>query len=225
MLLAVLPTIILAPVFIWALNNWIVMAANVENKPSKQINTRYALAAFLLICLAILGFFHMNVNHASNLTLPLDIFIPVLIALAIIDAITGYLPDLFTIPLLVLGVILHILGKWFLTESFFSDPIASIAGVALAYGGFWLANQIHLKMAGIDGLGMGDAKLLAAIGAWFGPLNLIPVVAIASGAFLVVALVAWLWSKVGERERIRQGATFPFGPYLAAGALGTLLIQ
>lgn len=89
------------------------------------------------------------------------VFIAGTALLAWIDAETGYLPDRLTLPLLWLGLLVN------LDHSFSSLPLAVI-GAALGYSLLWLLNHVFLLLTGRTGMGYGDFKLLAALGAWLG---------------------------------------------------------
>lgn len=124
----------------------------------------------------------------------------VLIRLVIIDLREFRLPDRLTLPLIGLGLGLSAwrLGDW---------PVQAVVGAALGYAVFWLIGFAYFRWRGVDGLGQGDAKLLAAAGAWLGAAALPWVVLIAaSGA------VGW----VGVTRRDRH-LPLAFGPWLAAG--------
>lgn len=102
--------------------------------------------------------------------------------LAWIDAETGYLPDRLTLPLLWLGLLVN------LDHTFSSLPLAVI-GAALGYGLLWLLNHVFLLLTGRAGMGYGDFKLLAALGAWLGAAAL-PGILLAASYW-----VCWrLWS-------------------------------
>ena len=163
-----------------------------------------------------------QVNHAPGQTFFIEIFIGIAIGLAIIDGVTGYLPDTLTIPLLVTGLALNFIGRYYLPWDLLNSFGGALAGCALGYVAIYVANQVHLRITGVDGIGMGDAKLLAAVGAWFGPMNLIVVIGLASGLSLVIPLVRWACKQEGVGLRGGEGA--PFGPYIALGAVGALFI-
>ena len=93
-------------------------------------------------------------------------------------------------------MVLNFLGRYFDCDML-NHFDKSLVGCALGYIAIYVANQAHLRFTGIDGIGMGDAKLLAAIGAWFGPMNLIVVIGIASGLSLVIPLVRWVCKQEG----------------------------
>ncbi len=138
----------------------------------------------------------------------LSVFFLALIALAGIDAETGYLPDAITLPLIAGGVVANIGDR-------FAPLGASVIGAAAGYLSFWLVGEAFHRLRGREGLGMGDAKLLAGIGAWGGWTVLAPCVFVAAFLALLGVGAAMLSGRKVSRE-----TEIPFGPALAvAGAL------
>lgn len=133
-----------------------------------------------------------------------------LLALAWIDAETGFLPDLLTLPLLWLGLLVNLGGT-------FSSLADSVLGAAGGYMALWLLCGAFLLLTGRQGMGNGDFKLLAALGAWLGWAPLPWVVLIASLLALAVALLRRL------AGRMQAGQAFSFGPYLALVGIVALL--
>jgi leader peptidase (prepilin peptidase) / N-methyltransferase len=137
----------------------------------------------------------------------------VLIAASWIDADTTLLPDILTLPLVWGGVLVALLG-WGIVD-LRSSVIGAMAGYLTLWSVFW-----GFKLfTGKDGMGYGDFKLLAAIGAWLGWQALFPVVLMASAVGAIAGLI-FIWMA-------RRGRDFqmPFGPYLAAGGFVTLLFR
>lgn len=125
-----------------------------------------------------------------------------LIVLAGVDARTQLLPDQLTLPLLWLGLLLAV-------KSFFITAPASILGAGVGYGGLWALSKGCKLLTGQEGMGMGDFKLLAALGAWMGPVALLPIGLMASALSVAINGTQILL-------RTKDRATpFPFGPYLA----------
>lgn len=134
-------------------------------------------------------------------------FAAALLALAVIDARTTWLPDAITQPLTWGGLMAAALG-W--TQV--SLP-AALAGAVAGYLCLWSVYWVFLLITGKEGMGHGDFKLLAALGAWFGWQQLLAIVLIASVSGLLVALVL-MW-----RQRLSNNRQIAFGPFLAlAGA-------
>ncbi len=134
-------------------------------------------------------------------------FATVLIALALIDADTMLLPDSLTLPLVWAGVLCASLGVIHL------PLMHSVWGAAAGYGVLWSIQAVFKRLTGKQGMGAGDFKLLAALGAWLGWIALPVVVLIASVLGVLVALVM-RW-----RGSLQAGEPLPFGPYLVLAGL------
>lgn len=133
-----------------------------------------------------------------------------LLALALVDVSTLLLPDALTFPLLWLGLACAwIRGPLFLHES--------VAGAMAGYGFLWLLFWIYKSIRKRQGMGYGDFKLLAALGAWVG-LARLPHVLLAACAFGV--LFACL-----HQKKLSLSASYPFGPFLAISGMGVLLTE
>ncbi|MGH8040554.1 MAG: prepilin peptidase [Rudaea sp.] len=126
-----------------------------------------------------------------------------LIALAGIDVRTQLLPDQMTLPLLWLGLTLSLLPL-------FVDSGASILGAAIGYLALWSVYWMFKLATGKEGMGYGDFKLLAALGAWMGPAALLPIVLLSS---FIGAIVGGAFLAIRGQDR---ATPIPFGPFLAA---------
>jgi leader peptidase (prepilin peptidase) / N-methyltransferase len=126
-----------------------------------------------------------------------------LIALTFIDADTTLLPDDITLPLLWLGLLVN-------AASVFTSLSSAVIGAAAGYLALWSVYWAFKLLTGKEGMGYGDFKLLAAIGAWLG-WQMLPLVILLSA--LVGAVVGIAGIVLRGRER---GAKLPFGPYLSA---------
>jgi leader peptidase (prepilin peptidase)/N-methyltransferase len=135
-----------------------------------------------------------------------------LLVLALIDWDTTVLPDVLTLPLLWAGLAAAALG-WLpgltLTQS--------VGGTALGYLSLWSVYWLFKLVTGKEGMGYGDFKLLAALGAWLGWLGILPIVLMAS----VMGAVVGLGMKA--TGSLREGRFVPFGPFLAGGGLVVML--
>ena len=134
------------------------------------------------------------------------VFVWALIALTFIDFDTQLLPDDITLPLLWLGLLLNLNG------AFTSLPNAVIGAVA-GYLVLWLVYWAFKLATGKEGMGFGDFKLLATIGAWLGWTMLPLVIMLSSVVGAVVGIALIVFAKHGRNIPI------PFGPYLAGGGL------
>lgn len=133
------------------------------------------------------------------------------LALAWIDWESTWLPDGLTQPLAWGGLVAAALG-W----SGVSLPLA-LAGAVLGYLSLWSVATVFQWVTGQEGMGGGDFKLLAALGAWCGPLLLIPLVLMASVLGLGVGVV------LRARGQLREGRYIPFGPFLIGAAIALRL--
>ena len=126
----------------------------------------------------------------------------VLVALFMIDAKTMLLPDNLTLPLLWAGLLLNLNGM------FVALPDA-VLGAVFGYLALWSVFHLFRLITGKEGMGYGDFKLLAALGAW-GGWQVLPFVIFASSAFGALFGILWMVAK-----RNRESLPMPFGPWLA----------
>ena len=137
-------------------------------------------------------------------------FVAILLSLAIIDWDTTLLPDDLTLPLLWAGLIAAALQWTPITVS------ASIWGAVGGYLSLWSVYWAFKLITGKEGMGYGDFKLFAALGAWFGWQALIPIILIAS----VIGAIVGIAMKF--TTGLREGGYVPFGPFLAGAGLCAL---
>lgn len=135
----------------------------------------------------------------------------ILLAAALVDRRTLLLPDLLTLPLLAAGL----LGAWAGLAP--ASPLGGLAGALLGFAGTALIGELYHRLRGREGLGLGDAKLLAAAGAWLGPAPLPLVLLVGAASALLAALAT------GAHRRPDE--PIPFGPWLALGFWSVLLIE
>jgi leader peptidase (prepilin peptidase)/N-methyltransferase len=142
------------------------------------------------------------------------IIIGVLLILSWIDFKTFLLPDYLTYGLIAYGLLANIfLGLgWASVES-------SMLGALLGFMSLYVLNQLYLKIRGHHGIGMGDAKLLAGLGACVGLQSLPYILLIASVSGLIGGYV---WLKIHQQD---HSHAFPFGPFIAFGGIIVLLWQ
>lgn len=134
-------------------------------------------------------------------------FCAALVALAFIDWDTTLLPDDITLPLLWAGLLAATL-QWVDVS-----PSDAILGATAGYTSLWVVYWGFKLATGKEGMGYGDFKLLAALGAWFGWQALVPIILIASVVGAVVGIVMKFAS------HLREGKYVPFGPFLAGAGL------
>ena len=135
-----------------------------------------------------------------------------LLYLAYIDWRTFRLPNAITFPLIFLGIAFNSISDLRLTT-----PSAALLGALLGYASLWTLNAGYHLLKNRNGIGMGDAKLLAALGAWLGWGALPSVLLIASVTGIVGGLTWLQW----RGHQLQQA--FPFGPFLVIAGIIELL--
>ena len=171
-----------------------------------KISMRYPLAEALTG--ALVGAVSYKYGYTYT-TLFAWIFTLALIALTFIDFDTQLLPDDITLPLLWLGLLFNL-------NSGFTNLKSAVIGAILGYLILWSVYWLFKIITGKEGMGYGDFKLLAAIGAWFG-WQLLPAVILLSsvvGAVIGIGMIIFK-GKSG-------GTAIPFGPFLALGGIAAL---
>jgi leader peptidase (prepilin peptidase)/N-methyltransferase len=165
-----------------------------------KISVQYPLVELLAGILSALIVWKFGPSWAALAGLILTWF---LIALAGIDFRTQLLPDQLTLPLLWLGLLLALLPMFVIAP-------AAIMGAAIGYLSLWSVYWLFKLLTGKEGMGYGDFKLLGALGAWMGPVALLPIILLSSfiGALVGVGLMVL-------RKRDSQ-IPMPFGPFIAA---------
>jgi leader peptidase (prepilin peptidase)/N-methyltransferase len=173
-----------------------------------SISLRYPLIETLTGVLAGLISWHFGY---SAIAVAAWIFTCALIALTFIDFDTQLLPDDITLPLLWLGLLFNL-------NTGFTDLHSAVIGAVAGYLSLWSVYWLFKLATGKEGMGYGDFKLLAAIGAWFG-WQLLPAVILLSsllGSIIGIGLIV-----LAKRGR---NVPMPFGPYLALGGIAALFL-
>ncbi|MBI3284071.1 MAG: prepilin peptidase [Burkholderiales bacterium] len=171
------------------------------------ISIRYPLVELLTGVLSAGLIWHFGSGAAGLASL---VFFWLLIAMTFIDADTQLLPDDLTFLLLWAGLLIN------LRATFTSLPEAVI-GAAAGYLALWSVYWLFKLLTGKEGMGYGDFKLLAALGAWMG-WGMLPVIILLSsvvGALVGIAMIVF--------ARMGKNTPIPFGPYLAAAGLIALV--
>ncbi|HCY62387.1 MAG TPA: prepilin peptidase [Oxalobacteraceae bacterium] len=171
------------------------------------ISPRYPAVELLTGALSFYLVWHFGSGAAGLGSL---LFAWLLIAMTFIDADTQLLPDDLTYPLLWAGLLINLQGTFV--------PLAdAVIGAAAGYLVLWSVYWLFKLATGKEGMGYGDFKLLAALGAWLG-WKMLPVIILLSslvGAVVGIALI--VFSRHGREKPI------PFGPYLAAAGMIAML--
>jgi leader peptidase (prepilin peptidase) / N-methyltransferase len=172
-----------------------------------RISARYPVVEALTGALYAWCAVHFGWSEAALAAMVLTTF---LIALAFIDADTTLLPDSLTQPLLWAGLAFNLYGG-------FAPLSQAVPGAIAGYLSLWSLYWLFKLATGKDGMGFGDFKLLAALGAWLGWKMLLPIILMSSvvGAASGIALIVL--------ARHGRNIPIPFGPYLAAAGFLVML--
>lgn len=198
-----------APVRAWQnipVISWLLLRGRCANCQT-AISVQYPLVELAAGLLAAWAAWHFGFGWPATMAIVLAW---ALLALTMIDAQTQLLPDSIVLPLLWLGLLANMFGLFVPLEQAVAGAMAGYISLWLVYWGFKLAT-------GKEGMGFGDFKLLAALGAWMGWQQL-PWIILGSSVVGAIFGIAMMASK-----RLGQGQAMPFGPYLAvAGWLAFL---
>jgi len=179
-----------------------------------SISARYPLVESMTALLAAICAWHFGVGWEALMAIILTV---TLVAIAMIDADTQLIPDSIVLPLLWLGLAMSLFHPLAGASTLFVSPQDAIVGAMAGYLTLWSVFWLFKLVTGKDGMGYGDFKLLAALGAWLGWQQL-PIIimlsAIVGAAINIVMIVA--------RGKDRS-IPIPFGPYLAAAGWITML--
>jgi len=170
------------------------------------ISARYPLIEALTGLLSAVVAWKFGVGWPACAALVLTWF---LIALTFIDIDHQLLPDSLTLPLLWLGLFLSLWTAQGAGAALPVDTRSSVIGAMAGYVSLWSVYHLFRLLTGKDGMGYGDFKLFAALGAWLGWQMLLPIILIASGIGAIVGLAL-----IALRRQSRS-TPIPFGPFLA----------
>jgi leader peptidase (prepilin peptidase) / N-methyltransferase len=168
-----------------------------------RISPRYPFVEMLTAVLTGYAAWRMGATYAALGAL---VFTWAMIALAFIDLDTLYLPDDITLPLIWAGLLFNLGGGY-------ADLASAVIGAVAGYLSLWTVFWLFKLVTGKEGMGYGDFKLLAAIGAWLG-WQMLPLTILLSslvGAVVGLAMIAF--------ARHQRNVPIPFGPYLAAAGV------
>ena len=198
-----------APIKAWQnvpVVSWMALGGRCANCKA-PISFRYPAVEIVAGALAVLMAWRFGYSWAAAGAM---VFAWALLALTFIDLDTQLLPDDITLPLLWAGLLFNLFGA-------FTDLRSAVLGAVGGYLILWSVYWAFRLLAKKEGMGYGDFKLLAALGAWLGWQVLPFVVLVSAGTGAVVGSVLLWRSRRGMETRI------PFGPYLALGGLVGLL--
>jgi len=170
------------------------------------ISARYPLVEALTGLLSALVAWKFGFGWPACAALILTWF---LVALTFIDIDHQLLPDSLTLPLLWLGLLLSLWSAQGAGAGLPVDTRSSVIGAMAGYVSLWSVYHLFRLLTGKDGMGYGDFKLFAALGAWLGWQMLLPIILMASGIGAIVGLAL-----IALRRQSRS-TPIPFGPFLA----------
>jgi leader peptidase (prepilin peptidase) / N-methyltransferase len=178
------------------------------------ISMRYPAVEFLTALLAATVAWHFGAGWEALMAIVLTI---TLLAIAVIDADTQLIPDAVVLPLMWLGLAMSLFSPLAGADTLFINPRDAIVGAMAGYLSLWSVFWLFKLVTGKDGMGYGDFKLLAALGAWLGwqQLPMIIMMSAVVGAVINLTLIV-------ARGKDRS-IPIPFGPYLAAAGWITML--
>lgn len=165
-----------------------------------NISIRYPLVELATAILFVVVIWHFGLNFQGMTALLLTSF---LVAMTGIDLDHQLLPDNFTLPLMWFGILLA-------TRSVHVDLMSSVIGAAAGYMVLWSIYHVFRILTGKEGMGYGDFKLLAALGAWMG-WQMLPLIILVSS--VVGAIVGLMLMGTGI---LKKDKPMPFGPFIAA---------
>jgi leader peptidase (prepilin peptidase)/N-methyltransferase len=193
--------------------SYVLLGARCANCRQK-ISARYPLVELLTALLAAVCAWRFGFGWEALFAISISF---ALVAISMIDYDHQLIPDSIVIPLVWVGLGMSIFHPLTGADVLFIAPTDSIIGAMLGYLSLWSIYQLFKMATGKEGMGYGDFKLLAALGAWLG-YEAVPIIILMSavvGATVGIALIML-------RGRDRQ-LPIPFGPYLAAAGWITML--
>jgi len=185
--------------------SWLVLRGKCSSCKA-PISARYPAIEALSALLSAGLVWHFGSGWAGMATL---VFGWLLIAMTFIDLDTQLLPDDLTYPLLWLGLLVNVKGLFVPLQD-------AVLGAAAGYMALWTVYWVFKLVRGKEGMGYGDFKLLAALGAWMGWQMLPAIILLSSVVGAVVGIAIIIASRMGFDHKI------PFGPYLAGAGLAAL---
>jgi len=173
----------------------------------QSISVRYPLVETLTAILAAICAWHFGFGWEALMAIGLTC---VLVVISLIDFDHQIIPDSIVMPLLWVGLTMSLFHPLAGADTLFISPQDAIVGAVAGYLSLWSVYQLFKLVTGKEGMGYGDFKLLAALGAWLGwqALPTIILMSAVVGAVIGIGLIVF-------RGRDRQ-IPIPFGPYLAA---------
>jgi leader peptidase (prepilin peptidase)/N-methyltransferase len=179
---------------------------------SETISPRYFIVELLMGLMAVALLYRFGLSYEFLVGF---IFVAAMIVISVIDLDVRIVPDVISLPGIVLGFCFSVVGYFFVagTDDIIPTPVSSVVGI-LAGGGFLLATAwIYEKITGVEGMGGGDIKLLGMMGAFLGWPSVPVTLFIASVLGSIIGLLCMAITGAGRRLAL------PFAPFLCSGAV------
>lgn len=180
----------------------------------ESISARYPLVEMLTAVLAALCAWRFGFGWEALMAIAMTF---ALVAITMIDADTQLIPDSIVLPLMWVGLSMSLFHPMPGSDTLFIAPRDAIVGAIAGYLSLWTVYQLFKLVTGKEGMGYGDFKLLAALGAWLGWQQL-PMIILMSALVGAIVGIGMMVFRGHERS-----APIPFGPYLAAAGWITML--
>ena len=180
----------------------------------ESISARYPVVEMMTAVLAAVCAWRFGVGWEALMAIVLTLM---LVPVAMIDADTQLIPDSIVLPLMWVGLAMSLFHPMDGADTLFIAPRDAIIGAMAGYLSLWSVYQLFKLVTGKEGMGYGDFKLLAALGAWLGwqHLHIIILMSALVGAVVGLAMMAF--------RNHGRSVPIPFGPYLAAAGWITML--
>jgi len=191
---------------LFPLFSWLFSKGKCQNCKIK-ISARYPIIEFITMSLTIYVYTVFGLTMSGLLAI---IFTYLIITLSVIDIEHQLILDKLSLPLMWLGLLASLGG-------YFTNPQEAILGAVVGYMLLWIIYYAFKITTGKEGMGFGDFKLLAALGAWFGLAAIPQIILIASIASIIIAIIL----SITKLKSINT--SLPFGPFLAIAGMVTLV--
>jgi len=180
----------------------------------ESISARYPLVELMTAILAATCAWRFGAGWEAVMAIIMTL---ALVPVAMIDADTQLIPDSIVLPLMWIGLSMSLYHPMAGAETLFISPSDAIVGAMAGYLSLWTIYQLFKLVTGKEGMGYGDFKLLAALGAWLGwqQLPMIILMSAVVGAIVGISMMAF--------RKHERSIPIPFGPYLAAAGWITML--
>ena len=180
----------------------------------ESISARYPVVEMMTGVLAAVCAWRFGVGWEALMAIVLTLM---LVPVAMIDADTQLIPDSIVLPLMWVGLAMSLFHPMDGADTLFIAPRDAIIGAMAGYLSLWSVYQLFKLVTGKEGMGYGDFKLLAALGAWLGWQHLHIIILMSAVVGAIVGLAMMVFRNHGRSVPI------PFGPYLAAAGWITML--